>query len=514
MSSSSSSSEAKWDVFLSFRGEDVRRGFLADLHTEDLRPGDQISPALTKANEESRIAVLVFSENYASSRWCLDELVKVMECKRLKGQLVLPVFYGVEPREVRGQRESYGKALARHEEKLGKGSERVEKWRQGLIEAANLSGWHYVDAQSQDENEFIEKIVKVISNIVARAPLSVAKYPVGVGCRVEKVMSLLNMGSDDVRMIGIWATGGVGKTTIANDVYNRIYSQFDGCSFLANVRETSDRLGLVHLQEKLLREILWKESITVLNVYGGANLIRDRLRCRKIMLVLDDVDHGKQLNALAGKCEWFGKGSRIIVATRDKHVLTSHRIDLVYEVEPLDHVEAFELLSSHAFPRNQTKDIHRHLIYNILDYANGLPLAIEVLGGLLCGRSRGEWESKLEELAKSPLKDINKVLKISFDGTNAVKGIVLQLPSQGELHIGRGAFTRMRRLKLLILSNARISGGPVCLPDDLRWLEWHRCHSATLEFSAGPKKLVCFDVSGSQIKKFRGYLKVRHKWFN
>lgn len=84
---------------------------------------------------------------------------------------------------------------------------------------------------------------------------------------------------------------------------------------------------------------------------------------------------------------------------------------------------------------------------------------------------------------------------------------MLQLPSQGELHIGRGAFTRMRRLKLLILSNARISGGPVCLPDDLRWLEWHRCHSATLEFSAGPKKLVCFDVSDSQIKKLRGYLK-------
>ncbi|KAL3726060.1 hypothetical protein ACJRO7_031016 [Eucalyptus globulus] len=606
-SSSSSSSKAKWpfDVFLSFRGEDVRHDFLANLHkcllhgginayidSEDLRRGDEISPSLMKAIEESRIAVLVFSEDYASSRWCLDELVKVMECRRLKGQRVLPVFYKVKPGDIRGLRESYGDALASHEEKLGKDSERVKKWRQALIEAADLSGWPYGDGQSQDETEFIEKIVKEISNIVARAPLSVAKYPVGVGCRVEKVMSLLNMGSDDTRIIGIWGTGGVGKTTIANDVYNRIYSQFDGCSFLANVRETSGRPdSLVHLQEKLLREILWKESITVLNVNGGANQIRDRLCCRKILLVLDDVDHENQLNALAGECAWFGKGSRIIITTRDKQVLTSCPKDWIYEVEPLDRGEAFKLLSSFAFSGNQTKDISTDLIHNILDYANGLPLAIVVLGGLLCGRSRGEWESKLEELAESPLKDINKVLKISFDvlddnqkdifldiacffkgrergyvtrvldsygphplfgiqtlierslvtigdggivqmhdliqlmgkdivkheclddpgkqsrlwcyddvyevlsaamGTNAIKGIVLQLPSQGELHISRGAFTCMRRLKLLILSNARISGGPVCLPDDL---------------SAGRKKLVCFDGSGSQIKKFRGYLK-------
>ncbi|KAK3417443.1 hypothetical protein EUGRSUZ_H01894 [Eucalyptus grandis] len=496
-SSSSSSSEAKWpfDVFLSFRGEDVRHGFVDDLHkcllhrginayidSEDLRPGDQISPALTKAIEESRIAVLVFSKNYASSRWCLDELVKVMECKRLKGQLVLPVFYGVEPREVRGQRESFGKALARHEEKLGKDSER----------------------------------------------------------------------------------------------------------------------------KKLLSQILWKGDLAVFSVDGGANLIPDRLRCRKILLVLDDVDHGKQLNALARECEWFGKGSRIIVTTRDKHVLTSHQIDQVYEVRPLDQDEAFELLSSYAFPGNQTEDISKHHIDNILGYANGLPLAIVVLGPFLHGRSREEWESTLETLAESPNKDINSVLKISFDaldnnqkdifldiacffkgrrrdyvtrvldgcglktligiqtlierslvtidhmemvqmhdliqlmgqdtvkqenpndpggrsrlwcyddvnevlsaamGTNAVKGIVLQLPSQGELRICRGAFTCMRRLKLLILSNARISGGPVCLPDDLRWLEWHKCHSATLEFMLVQKKLVCFDVSGSQIKKFRGYLK-------
>ncbi|KAK3416314.1 hypothetical protein EUGRSUZ_H01779 [Eucalyptus grandis] len=528
-----------------------------------------------------------------------------MECKRLKGQLVLPVFYGVEPREVRGHRESFGDALARHEEKLGKDSERVKKWRQALIEAADLSGWPYVDGQSQDETEFIEKIAKEISNIVKRVPLSVAKYPVGVGCRVEKVMSLLSMGSDDVRMIGIWGTGGLGKTTIAKDVYNSIASQFDGCSFLANVRETSNRPdGLVHLQKTLLSETLWKENLVVLSEDKGANLIRDRLCCRKILLVLDDVDHGDQLNALARECAWFGKGSRIIVTTRDKHVLTSHGIDRVYEVKPLDQDEASELLSSYAFSRNQTKDISMDLIDNILSYANGLPLAIVVLGPFLRGRSRGEWESTLETLTESPNKDINSVLKISFDaldnnqkdifldiacffkgrkrdyvtrvldgcglktligmqtlierslvtieddskiqmhdlieqmgqdiikneclddpgrrsrlwcyddvievlsedtGTNAVKGIVLDLPTRKELDISPSAFTHMRRLKLLIILNAQISGGPICLPNDLRWLEWPGCPLSTPVYV--PKKLVCFHVPDSQIKEFGGNLK-------
>ncbi|KAF8016829.1 hypothetical protein BT93_H2137 [Corymbia citriodora subsp. variegata] len=440
-SSPSSSSEAKWpfDVFINFRGEDVRYGFVTDLHSclihgginayidsEDLRRGDEILE-LMKAIDESRIAVLVFSENYASSRWCLDELVKVMECRRLKKQRVLPVFYKVEPGDIRGLRGSYGDALTGHEKKFGQDYERVKKWKQALIEAADLSGWHYVDGQSQDETEFIERIVKEISTTVKRVPLSVAKYPVGVRCRVKEVMSLLSMVSNDVRMIGIWGTGGLGKTTIAKDVYNRIASQFDGCSFLPNVRETSSRPdGLVHLQDKLLSEILWKESLVVLSVDGGANMIRDRLCCRKILLVLDDVDHEDQLNALARECEWFGRGSRIIVTTRDKHVLTSHGIDLVYKVQPLDQDEAVKLLSSYAL--NQTNDISRDLIDKILGYANGLPLAIVVLGAFLCGRSRGEWESTLEQLAECPNEKINRVLKVSFDALdNNQKDIFLDI---------------------------------------------------------------------------------------
>ncbi|XP_039155636.1 TMV resistance protein N-like [Eucalyptus grandis] len=124
---------------LDFR-PDVRHGFLSHLYAaldqrnthfvdrEELWKGEEISPALMRAIKESRIAIIVFSENYASSPWCLEELLKIMECKEQNDLMVVfPVFYKVEPREVRGGRESYKRAMDNHESKFGKDSEKVKR---------------------------------------------------------------------------------------------------------------------------------------------------------------------------------------------------------------------------------------------------------------------------------------------------------------------------------------------------------------------------------------------------
>ncbi|KAI6705131.1 hypothetical protein NL676_008093 [Syzygium grande] len=150
-----------YHVFLSFRGADVRKNFLSHLYaalehkgiqtfvdSEELMKGEEISTALTRAIEESQVAIIVFSEDYASSPWCLEEVVKIMECKG-KGLIVFPVFYRVEPREVRGMRESYGRALAKHESKFGKDSEKVKRWKKALFDAGSLSGWDLTDRYAQ-----------------------------------------------------------------------------------------------------------------------------------------------------------------------------------------------------------------------------------------------------------------------------------------------------------------------------------------------------------------------------
>jgi hypothetical protein len=152
-SSSSFNHRCRYDVFLSFRGEDTRNGFTSNLNgilrhngintfmDDDLPRGEEISTELLEAIESSRVSIIVFSQNYASSTWCLDELIKILECKK-NGQSVLPVFYKVDPSDVRNQNGKFGEALAKHEDKL-KDNMKVQRWRMALSEAGNLSGLPY-----------------------------------------------------------------------------------------------------------------------------------------------------------------------------------------------------------------------------------------------------------------------------------------------------------------------------------------------------------------------------------
>jgi hypothetical protein len=154
--SSSSFAHGWWTyyVFLSFRGADTRNNFTAHLYDalvrkeintyidDNLTRGENISPALVKAIEKSRISVIVFSQNYASSPWCLDELVKIFECKEMRGQIVLPVFYKIHPSELRNQTKSVGEAFAKHEERFKDDQLKVQRWKTALTEVASLSGWH------------------------------------------------------------------------------------------------------------------------------------------------------------------------------------------------------------------------------------------------------------------------------------------------------------------------------------------------------------------------------------
>ena len=153
-----SSSTRKWnyDVFLSFRGEDTRNGFTGHLYhglcdkgintfiDNDLQRGEEISGELLKTIRSSRISIIIFSQNYAYSTWCLEELAEILNCK-LNGQCVIPVFYKVNPSEVRKQEGNFKAALAQQENKFKNNIKKVQRWRAALNEAASLSGWHYED---------------------------------------------------------------------------------------------------------------------------------------------------------------------------------------------------------------------------------------------------------------------------------------------------------------------------------------------------------------------------------
>lgn len=104
---------------------------------EELHGEDEISPALLSAIEESAISVIIFSEQYAFSKCCLDELVKILECKKKNDQIVLPVFYRVNPSDVRRQTGSFGDAFVEQANTFKVMPEKVQQWRFALKEASN-----------------------------------------------------------------------------------------------------------------------------------------------------------------------------------------------------------------------------------------------------------------------------------------------------------------------------------------------------------------------------------------
>ncbi|KAF5469524.1 hypothetical protein F2P56_013589 [Juglans regia] len=382
----SSSSIRNWthDVFLSFRGEDVRQNFISHLYhalhqrgintyiDNNLERGEEISSELSKAIEGSMISIIVFSKNYAESRWCLDELLKILECKEMVKQIILPLFYDVDPSEVRHQKGSFGEAFAKLRYKL-KDEVKVTKWEAALEKVANLSGLELGD---RNESEFIQGIIKWVDSImVNRTFLKVAKHPVGIESRVRDIFQHLNMGRNDIIcMIGIFGTGGIGKTTISKEVYNRISYQFEGSCFLKNIRETSKVGGLIQLQKTLLYETLGI-SLESHDTEKSIDVIRHRLCFKRVLLILDDVDDLVQLETLAGARDCW-----------------------------------------HAFEEDKPIEDYVELPKQVMQYAEGLPLVLTVLGSDLRGQNINYWRSTLDKYKRIPSKNIQKVLCISYDG--------------------------------------------------------------------------------------------------
>ncbi|XP_062017030.1 toll/interleukin-1 receptor-like protein [Rosa rugosa] len=176
MASSSAPDGFRYDVFLSFRGKDTRRAFTSHLRAAldreqiktyidyELKSGEEIGPALRKAIEESKLSVVILSQNYASSTWCLNELAHIIECKERYQQLVIPIFYEVDPSHVRHQSESYEAAFVQHEQHYK--PDKVRKWRDALTIASNLAGF---DSHSfGQESELVEGVVKVVEDNVMK----------------------------------------------------------------------------------------------------------------------------------------------------------------------------------------------------------------------------------------------------------------------------------------------------------------------------------------------------------
>ncbi|KAH1045460.1 hypothetical protein J1N35_036244 [Gossypium stocksii] len=323
-SSSSSSTLMKYHVFLSFRGEDTRhnftshllqalksKGFVVFFDEEKLEKGKQLSQALSRAIAVSNISIMVLSADYASSKSCLVELSDIMIRKR-----------------------------SQHESKQP--TDRVQRWKSAFAEVGKLKGWHIKGGKfDRPETEYIKDVVEyVIKKLTNIGFESASEELVGIKYRKYAILNLIEQGH--CRVLGLWGMGGHGKTTLAEAVYKTISSEFESYWFLQNVREEIKKQGKESLRNEFLSKLL--DSKVDIGTPSIGSTLKERLKEKKVLVVLDDVDDSDQIDLMGVK--HFGFGSKTIITSRDIQVLKSGGADTIHEVKGLNENDSLQLFST------------------------------------------------------------------------------------------------------------------------------------------------------------------------
>ncbi|BAB10522.1 disease resistance protein-like [Arabidopsis thaliana] len=401
MAFSSPSDFKRYHVFSSFHGPDVRSGFLSHLHNhfeskgitpfkdQEIERGHTIGPELIQAIRESRVSIVVLSEKYASSGWCLDELVEILKCKEASGHAVMTIFYKVDPSSVRKQWGDFGSTFKKTCE--GKTEEVKQRWSKALAYIATVAGEHSLNWDN--EAEMIQKIAIDVSNKLNVTP-----------SRDFEGMC------DDVKMIGIWGPAGIGKTTIARALFNQLFTGFRHSCFMGNI-DVNNYDSKLRLHNMLLSKILNQKDMKIHHL--GA--IEEWLRNQRVLIVLDDVDDLEQLEVLAKESFWFGPGSRVIVTLKDKKILMAHGINDIYHVDYPSQKKALEIFCLSAFKQSSPQDGFEELARKVVELCGNLPLALRVVGSSFYGESEDEWRLQLYGIETNLDRKIEHVLRVGYD---------------------------------------------------------------------------------------------------
>ncbi|ESQ29496.1 hypothetical protein EUTSA_v10023884mg [Eutrema salsugineum] len=415
---SSSSRSWRYNVFPSFHGPDVRVTFLSHLQMQFERNGittfndegiersQLIGSELTQAIRESRISIVVLSENYASSNWCLKELVEILKFQESAGQIVMTVFYCVDPCDVKKQMGELGKAFKKTCQ--GKTETEMESWIQALTHVANIAGEHSLKCKSlfNKSANMIEKIAKDVSEKLNATPSRDFDGMVGLEAHLGKIQSLLDVENDEAMTLGISGPAGIGNTTIARALYNQISQDFPLRYFLENVKgsyrniDCDNHDSKLKLQEQLLSHILNQNKMKISHL----DVTYESLHNQKVLIILDETDIHR-----------FSSGSRIIVTTKDRELLHRYGINHTYHVGFPSNEEALEIIYRYALRRSSPHYGFENLAIRVTELCSNLPLGLCVVGSTLRRKSEEEWEVTMHRLEISLDGDLERVLRVGYE---------------------------------------------------------------------------------------------------
>ncbi|KAF8017447.1 hypothetical protein BT93_H2581 [Corymbia citriodora subsp. variegata] len=429
-----SSSRINYEVFLNFRGADTREFFTDLLHRdlknagievfkddEKLLAGEEIDRGLKDAIKRSRISIAIFSKDYASSKSCLMELEKMWECRQSYGQIIIPIFYDVSPHAVKHQTGDFATSFEKHEKDDKVDSNTIQKWKEVLQQVGGLTGYEREKINGRRVTDLLDEVVTRVWQALRKDDQVVTDKLVGIDLHVQEMMTKLGVVyshgqamkvcGEDVRVVGICGMPGVGKTTLAKVVFNKIHKLFDECSFLNGVNSEEVQIS----QQLLIADLQKGKPEPVRSSGKGIKKIKSLFNNMKVLIVLDDVREVEQIEALVGDLTCFGPGSRIIVTTHRRDVLNvldfgedKNRAAKEYEVKPMEHQDALQLFRKHVFQGDAPQDVSEcdSLSPDIVEALGRLPMAIELQAKYLKNNKKIQfWKSSLKSLQKYPLEE-------------------------------------------------------------------------------------------------------------